>query len=214
MRHSKGGYSLIEMMVVIVIIGVISAGVINIFAGQRAHVQYSEELSRALSLVKKARSYAAANRPVYDESQPEGEESYVPQKGYGVYIERNDTPGESKMVLFANTSDSPEEKAFQWDKDDLAEETLLLSKDVVMEGITLQSSGPPEASEEVNRAVILFAPFLGEATLAENGDPDSIAEMPTFYENLSVSFRRLGVEGGASRTLRMNQISGVPELDL
>lgn len=184
------------------------------FSGQRERAQYNQEMIEVQSLVKLARNYAYTNRSTYD-----GVNTIVPEQGYGIYFERSNTPGQSKLILFANTSAANDETRLQYDDagtdPDIIEEELILSQDAIMEAITLTENGPPAVDTVVDRGLILFEITTAEVSLYNNGDPSNIVALPTEYDDLAVDFLRLSDDADNSRkTFSINKISGVPKMSL
>lgn len=207
-RYSTG-YTLSELLIVITIIGIITFSIINVFSRQRVFVQYNEETIKVLSLVKLARNYASTNRSVYENA-----ENIVPEGGYGIYIERSSTPGQSRLILFANTS-TEEARALQYDAGDQIQEELVLAKEALLEDVTLTQTGPPLDDSAVERAVILFEITSAQVSIYDNGDPNDITDPPTEFDKLKIDFIRQGDTNGNSRkTFSIDRISGVPEMSL
>jgi len=122
----RAGFTVMELLVVIIIIAIVASIGANNFKSQRSMVRYNDSILKVMELIKTARNYAVSSRPYYD---PILKESFVPPEGYGVYVERSETPGMSRVVLFANTDDPINDSIKdrnQYDADDLFEERPLL----------------------------------------------------------------------------------------
>lgn len=206
----KKGFTLAEILIVVTIVGIITFSVINLFSRERERVQYNEETIKVNSLVKLARNYASTNKPVYN-----GIDNIVPEEGYGIYFERSATPGQSRMILFANTSDATEKSAIQYDDADIVEEEFILAQEAIMEAISLTETSLPQV-DVVDSALILFEITTASVSLYDNGDPSDIeAAAPIQYDELAVDFIRLGDDSQNSRkTFTIDEISGVPEMSL
>jgi len=204
-----------EMLVVIIIIAIVSTIGTNTYKSQRKQVIYNDSVFKILSMIKQARNYAVTSRPVYD---PFLEESLVPAEGYGVYISRSDVPGETRVVLFANTAASDEISASQFDEnqttDDIIEEEYLLHKDTALAGLSIDLAEPVHTvigGGTDSEAVIIYRPPLADATLAVN-DYGTFTGLE-ILNDLYLEFRRYEVpEEIPSMYIHINRLAGFPEI--
>ncbi len=216
MKHIKikhKGFTLVEILIVAGIVSLLTTFVFINFSQQRKYLQYNNTLTEILSLIKTARSYAISSRAVYDTSQAPGNETYIPPNGYGVYIEQSANPGESSVILFANTNDTGVFEN-QYDDADIIEESITITGDSVFDTFELINLSPA-SSTPTTRGVIIFRPPLADTLIADNGEPDNITVEPTIYDTLSTSFYRQGSTTTASgETISINSTSGFPEIEL
>ena len=105
-----------ELLIVVMIITLVMSIGGNAYRDQQKHVNYNNAVFKVSDMIKTARNYAVTSRSVYDTCEIlEDDRAYVPAEGYGVYIYRSDTPGESRAVLFANTKKDTEIETNQFD---------------------------------------------------------------------------------------------------
>jgi hypothetical protein len=217
------------MLVVIIIIAIVASIGANTYQKQRAQVRYNDSILTVLEMIKTARNYAVTSRPVFDTCAGSGNESYVPAEGYGVYIERSDTPGESRVVLFANTETDENFEASQFDEvlapcaSDLPEEIYFLPLDTVFVDLLTAKDDPattpadesaPLSSDtnvDEDEVVIIFRPPLAESTLAANDHPVANLTEPN---DLYLEFKREGTPAEVpSRYIHINKVAGFPEIE-
>ncbi|MBU0576989.1 prepilin-type N-terminal cleavage/methylation domain-containing protein [Patescibacteria group bacterium] len=188
----KGGFTLSELIIVISIIGVITAIASNTYRNQRVQVEFTDSLTTVVSMIKTARNYAVTSRMAYD-----GGELSVPPEGYGIYI--NSNTGE--FILFANVGSDP--NAYDGSNDDVIEEEYTLPNNTVFEDMLSDSC---DGSSGVDEVVIIFRPPLADASIIDGvGDT-----MNTLYMRLS----RAGSPAGVYKCIHMNRTAGFPEIDL
>lgn len=205
------------MLVVIIIISIVTSLGANTYQEQRRQVQFNDSVLHVLQMIKTARNYAVTSRPYWN-----GTSNVVPPEGYGVYIERSANPGETRVVLFANTdaTTDPIEKRDQFEEDgsnddDLIEEEYFLHQEVDFEGLSTDLDTPPTPIGGFgigadNYAVIIFRPPLAEVSLAVNDTP--VTGNLVSLNDLYMRFRRAGTPASIPPTiLHINHIAGFPE---
>lgn len=215
MRYKKNkikGFSLIEVLVVVGLMILIFSLGFSSFQEQRRQVKYNESIAHVLSMIKTAQNHALTSKPVFDENKNPGEQNSVPKEGYGVYIERSETPGSSTVILFANTVAEKDEEANQYDEGDIIEERYSLDSNVDFIGLSidqLQPNPTPISQNESDKAVIIFKPPLADATLAVNDHPqkDQLSKLDDLY----LEFKRIGTDA-PSQYIHINAISGIAEI--
>ena len=205
-----------ELLVVIVIIAIVSSIGANNFKSQRSQVRYNDSILKVTSLIKTARNYAVTSRTYWDKVNSK---NVVAPEGYGVYIEQRDTPGESKVILFANTYDpltDSEEDRNQYDANDLIEEEYILPIEIDFIGISVDKLTPVHTpiggTSGDDEVVIIFRPPLATASLAVNDNPlpDQLVPLNDLY----LEFERSGsLEGIPSKYIHMGKVAGFPELE-
>ena len=203
------------MLVVIIIIAIVSTIGTNTYKNQRSQVRYNDSIIKVLSLVKMAKNYSISSRPVFDESKPAGEENYIPKEGYGVYFERSEIPGKSRIILFANTQANEDEaEKNQYDEGkDVIEEEYILDDATQFFGLWSDIKDPPATigGADENKAVVIFRPPLAEGFIAANDNPqlDSL----TVLQDLYLEFKRNEADAKIpSQFIHINKISGVAEV--
>ena len=216
------GFTIVELMVVIIIITIVTSIGTNTYQAQRRQVRYNDSVLKVVTMIKQARNYAVTSRAVYDECEV-GNESYVPAEGYGVYIERGETPGQSRVVLFANTQIDDAIELNQFDEvldpcdSDLIEDEYTLPLDTILNDLLTEISGPTpldsNTNADENEAVIIFRPPLSDTTLAANDHPLTENQL-TLPDDLYLEFRRAETPVGIpSQYVHINRIAGFPELE-
>ncbi len=215
-KKTEAGFTLVEILVVLIIVFLVLAVGINTYQAQREFTRYNDAILKVNQLIKSARNNTLSHQTVYDPENLE-EPTYVPEGGYGVFIDQSKTPGDSRFILFANTAtgNNPEEEALKkarYDEgEDLIEEVYALDPIVNFEGLFLDQNDPPSPLENnEHQAVIIFSPPLADSYLAVNDqpNPDELTTLPELY----LSFRRLGAEVVPPLYIYLNGISGISEI--
>ena len=209
------------LMVVFIILLVLSIGG-NTYRDQRKHVIFNDSVAKISNMINNARNYTLTSRAVNDtECQLPGEEVYVPEGGYGVFISRSATLGQSRFVLFANTkTEGTNNESVQYDENadpcdsDLIEEDFLLPQEVNFVSLSTDQNDPPTLISAVSpdTAVIIFSPPLADATVAV----DNAIVMPTvnYLNDLYMQFRRPDATASdVSQYIHFNKIAGFPEIE-
>jgi len=216
-KKDRKGFTLVEILIVIIIIFLVTVMGINTYQSQREFTRYNDAILNINKLIKSARNYTLSSRTVYDPEKID-ESTYIPKGGYGVYIEQSNTAGESRFILFANTAtgNTPEEdllKKSQYDEgEDMIEEIYKLDPIVNFEGLFKDEENPPTPIENnENRAVIIFKPPLADSNLAINDNPNP-GELKPLSE-LYLQFRRLGADVAIPPLhIYLNGVSGISEV--
>lgn len=214
---------MIEMLVVVIIISLIASIGTGAYRNQQAHVRYNDSVFKVLSMIKQARNYTVTSRSVYDDCEiDEADRVYVPEEGYGVYIERDNTPGESRVVLFANTVAGDEIETNQFDvsgscaASDLIEEDFTIPGDANLVSLSVDKKDPHTGiggSRTGDEVVIIFRPPLADATIAVNDDPPNIENL-VILNDLYLQFRRPESPDSVPSTyIHFNHIAGFPEIE-
>lgn len=209
-------------MVVIIIIALVASIGTGAYQNQRQQVIYNDSVLKVLSMIKTARNYAISSRPVYDECEV-GNESYIPEAGYGVYLYRDDDPDESRIVLFANNETDDAVEANQYDEEtDKCDSDLMIEEYALHEGTVFEdllialapveeqlSSNSQDPEDEL---VILFRPPLADAAMFANDRPLNDTLL-TQVDDIYMEFRRIGVPTEVPSTyIHMNRVAGFPEV--
>lgn len=223
-RHSKSfiqrGFTIIELLVVIMIISIVASLGANTFQNQRKQVRYNEAIVHVLRMIQTARNHAMTSYPVFDSSKPVGQESYSPEEGYGVYVSRGDVAGETRFILFANNASTTGVSKNQFDSgkaiNDVIEEVYVLPSEVILNDLlTGLSPVTPLSSHtnvDENEAVILFRPLSGDAYLAANDYPlnEGLLTEPA---DLYLEFRKNDVDPSIPSTyIHINRVASFPEI--
>lgn len=183
------GFTIAELLLVIIIIGILSTIGLNTYRKQREQFQFTDSITQVVGLIKTARNYAITSRATYDPTHTPP--SFIPKEGYGIYIDKVS----GQFVLFANTGLlNPNTYA----DDDIEEETYMLP-DVSSVTDIIGVSG--------NYAVIIFKPPLADTFLGDNLAEPSINE-------LQFEFRRRNSPDGSEKIIKINKIAGFPEVEL
>ncbi len=202
-----------EMLIVVVIILIILSIGTNTYQNQRRFARYNNSISEVLSMIKLAQTHAITSRSVEDLNMDPS--IYTPEGGYGIYFERSDTPGQSRVLLFANTAigNTEAETATmhqQYDEGlDLVEMEYFLDENVDFKSL-LDSKDPmnPIGSDT---AVVVFTPPLADSTLAINNNP--LPENLVSLNHLFLEFRQLeSLDDIPSKFIHINAVSGVAEI--
>lgn len=188
---NKKGFTIAELLIVVLIIGLITAFGINTYQVQREQFRFTESLTKVISLINTARNYAITSRAVYDPTK--ATPSFIPKEGYGIHMDK--TTGE--LVLFANTGTDFD----IYDVGDLIEETYTLPDISNLDSITRVLELEPDIGDE---AVIIFRPPLAETFLGDNISDEPINE-------LKFKFLRRGDD--FEKIIKINSIAGFPEVE-
>ncbi len=214
------GLSLIEMLVVVIIITLVMSIGGTSYLNQRKFVTYNNGISKILYLIKTARNNAVTSHSVYDACKiNEADKNYAVKEGYGVYIERSELEGKSRVVLFANTKADTEVEKNQYNENadtcnsDLVEEVFYLPKEIDFIGLFKDKADPVHTDiggSDPNKAVIIFRAPIGDASIAVNDH----ATTRTYLEDLYLEFRHTQANISAkSNYIHFNHIAGFPEIE-
>lgn len=211
------GYTIIEMLIVITIITIVASIGVNTYQAQRKQTQYNDSILKVLTMIKTARNYAVSSRSVFDECNI-GKESYVPPEGYGVYINQNETLGQSRFVLFANTEIDNAIEMAQFEEEidpcasDLIEEEYFLHDGTIFSGLLTDLESRTPLNLNANEAVIIFRPPLAEAYIAANDHPP-IVESLIEPDDLYLEFNQVNRDDIAPfKYIHINRVAGFPEM--
>ena len=194
----RKGFTFGELMVVMAIIALVAAMGINTYGKQRELTKFNDSLSKTLSMIQTARTYASTSRSAYDST---GTSLMVPPEGYGVYIDK----AGKKITLFANVIAETEMEKNRFDEGaggDTVEETYTLPDNVIFDEIITD----PELT--TNFAVIFFRPPLADVTITDNNEI-TLGQINT----LSLQFSRVGTES-IKKVIKINKTAGFPEIEL
>lgn len=190
------GFTLVEMLVVVLIISIISTIGANTYKNQREQIIFNDSVAHVLQMMKTARNYAVTSRPYWD-----GTDNVVPPGGYGVYFERNaDVEVASRVILFANSTNDN-----KYDLD-IDEEVFSIPLSVELYAVDDDQNSPPL---NLNKFVVIFKPSMAEAI--EVGLFEGNNAIPTAYNDLYFMFRKLE-NTTPGTTIHINRISGFPEV--
>jgi prepilin-type N-terminal cleavage/methylation domain-containing protein len=195
----RKGFTFGELVVVMAIIALVAAMGINTYGKQRELTKFNDALSKTLSMIQTARTYASTSMSAYDST---GTNLIVPPEGYGVYIDK----AGKKITLFANVKAGTEMEKNRYDEGaggDTVEETYTLPDNMIFDAIITD----PESLAE-NFAVIFFRPPLADVTITNN-DATSLEQINT----LSLQFSRVGTEN-IKKVIKINKTAGFPEIEL
>ncbi|QQR83896.1 hypothetical protein IPJ72_01680 [Candidatus Peregrinibacteria bacterium] len=178
------GYTLVELTIVVIIIGMIFGLGIQMYQKERLSFIINQQLSSVVLLIKEARNLAISSEPFFVNNAIG---SITPADGYGIYFNMAPSATEPHVILFANVDgnqnsiydDDPE----TYDANDVAIKTIRFHPDIVPEwfyfnalsdtpdlGYVEQSvAGPPKAINGEQKAVIIFRPPLATPTITNNG---------------------------------------------
>lgn len=217
-----------ELLVVVMVILLILVIGGNTYSRQRRHVQFTDSLVKVSNMINLARDYTITSRSIYDECQFEEEDrTYVPAHGYGVYFERSDTFGQSRIILFANTvtedisglnqHGSPLNQYNEVDGSpcisDFIEEEYMLPQEVEFVDISIDKEGTPMGGNDQEKAVIIFSPPLADATILANDNPLYSRDL-VFLNDLYLHFKRPDTDPSApSYYIHINKVAGFPEIE-
>lgn len=226
----KKGFTLAEMLIVTIIIGILMTIGTRTYYTERNRVEFNNALIRVMGMIKTARNQAAASTSFYIDAP--FNKSYIPVDGYGIFIDLNPAAGEPHFILFANIDPSSPSGADnlpnQYDftaqaQADQIIESYRLPKQVDFHafffdetpgnGILVKewdtTTDPENPSPGGTRqAVIIFKPPLADTFLGDNGTK--------VVEEVAMKFINLEAPAGASKacpTIRLNRIKTFPEID-
>lgn len=191
---NRRGFTVAEMMIVVIILGILSGIAVNIYVSARYQYRFNQSFVDVVEMIQEARNYALSSRAVYDPSKIPP--TFIPPDGYGVHIERSTTLGESTFTLFANTGSN----ANAFDADDFTERSFKLTNATQFFDLLNGSTSIPNG-----QATIIFKPPLAEASVFETNG--------TVINDLTLQFQRYN-EPVSRKNIKFNRTSGFPEIEL
>jgi len=235
-KHQKSrsaGFTMAEMLIVTIIIGILSTIGMNTYRNERNRVEVNNALIRTLGMINTARNLATTSTFHYVESL---DEKFIPIDGYGIFIDLEPADGEPHLILFANIDPTskiiaagPDNSPNQYDF------TVALEADQIIESYripkqmdlhsfffdetpgngTLVKEWNDESEDEedhgpdgTKQAVIIFKPPLADTFLGDNESKE--------MEEIALKFINLEARDGAPKacpTIRINRIKTFPEID-
>ena len=193
---NKKGFTLGELIIVMAIVGILATISLNMYGKQRDQVSFNDSLSKILSMIQTARTYASTSRSAYDTAG----DLNVPREGYGVYIDKTG----KKIILFANTKAGTDAEKNRYDEgNETIEETYTLPQKMIFNSFI---TDPTLAT--ISSAVIIFRPPLADVTITDND-----VSSPKQINTLRIQFSRVGAET-VYKYIKINKTAGFAEIEL
>lgn len=198
----KKGFTLVELMVVVTIIGVLAVSTVPSYFRSQKNAKYENAVSEIISLFKETRNQAISGQFVLN-----GTVQTTPEGGYGVFIDKASTP--QKIVSFIDNK--PTTKGNQ-----IFETTPVANMDTILATFTLPTeitittmsgaltSDRTGTPTELNTAVVLFIPPQGDSYINENDNTKNLID-------LNLVLKRY--DNNKSKKLKINRISGFIEVE-
>ena len=189
-KKTYKGFTLVELMIVIAIVGIISVMAVPSYYGSIKRAKYEEKVSEVVTLIKDARNTSIIGKFTG------GVGSYeTPKGGYGVYIDKVS----GTLISF---QDEDEDQIYTNGSDTLLQ-TIILPDEISIQTITgsiaTGYTNTNLTNNDINKAVILFKPPQGETVLNENDKTKDIVD-------LNITLQRY--DNNKSKRLKINKISG------
>jgi len=131
-HRNRFGFTLAEMTIVIMIMGILFGISSTIYSGQRNVFVFNSALTRTLQMIRTVRTYATSTTPV---AVPEIG-NVIPVDGYGIDFKLDATGKNFTITVFANLAENPKEPHVA---DDPKINQFNEGQDVVIESYTLPS---------------------------------------------------------------------------
>jgi prepilin-type N-terminal cleavage/methylation domain-containing protein len=194
---NKKGFTLAEMLIVLILIGVLTAFGGRQYYAERDRFIYNNTLTKIVTIINTARNSAITSRGV-----AVGGQNFVPPSGFGVYINLAPGTGEPHFTLFASIGDHDGNSATlntNYDKDvDQKLDSFRLPDKFHFQffefkpgGATAQDWNPQwtgtqgDIEYKATEAVIIFRPPLAETYIAGGLPPP---ELPKVLEDVGMRF--------------------------
>ncbi|MCK5612997.1 type II secretion system protein [Candidatus Pacearchaeota archaeon] len=216
----SGGFTIAEMLIVTIIIGILSTIGTRTYYTERNRFEFNNALTKTTGIIKTARNMATSSQAIY--SNIAGKQ-IVPRNGYGVYINLEPAEDEPHFTLFASLGDENNDVK-RFDKGVLSGPDL--EADYIMETYRLPKQAefhyfiydnnvewdndldPPAAT--ATEAVIFFRPPLADTYVGSNA---TVAED---LEKLGMRFFNIYSNEGSSKacqTINLTRVQTFPIIE-
>lgn len=195
-RQNQAGFTLVELIVVIAIIGILMVIAVANFRGAEGRSNLRNEAESTAGIIRQAKNYAISQKRVEDPDNLGN--TIVPDGGYGVHYDLSEN---NKYIIFANVGSGTSGRYEEGD-DIVVEEGEMLPN-VYLDKIMYNLASAPEGFID-----ILFIPPSGTASFIVY----TTGTHPAQYEN-TAELKLRHSENDGEETVTVYEATGAVEIE-
>lgn len=201
-KINKKGFTLVEMIIVVAIIAIVSAGVVFSGYGMRAQREFENEYNKVIAIIQQARSMALSGQSYPDFADYSGDgdfDNLILPHGYivKIYAEEKEAGSGEETIFVELWADLYGTKLEEIDEDDILINRIELQR-ITGFDFTPVRNGENREKEPPDSITLLYKTM------------DAKFSLPQYLPTTSVEFIFIGEEG-RTRYVYLHHLTGIPE---